>query len=255
MSIRTLSAALLAALLLFCPGCAPGPLEEQFFAMDTLVSLQIPGGEEGGEEAAVEVRRLLAELERLWSPTLPESEVVALNRGETVTPDPRTAALLQQAAALSARTGGSFHPMMGALVQLWNVGSATRPPASGAVEALLPLADPACLTLSEDGSLTLPEGAGLDLGGIAKGAAGDLAEALLEEHGIGSALLTLGGQVICCGTPDDDWRIALRNPDDAAHPRGVLSIAAGSVATSGDYERYFELGGRRYHHILDPVTG
>ncbi|MBQ3077188.1 MAG: FAD:protein FMN transferase, partial [Clostridia bacterium] len=105
------------------------------------------------------------------------------------------------------------------------------------------------------GSLTLPEGAGLDLGGIAKGAAGDLAEALLEEHGIGSALLTLGGQVICCGTPDDDWRIALRNPDDAAHPLGVLSIAAGSVATSGDYERYFELGGRRYHHILDPVTG
>ena len=98
----------------------------------------------------------------------------------------------------------------------------------------------------------------LDLGGIAKGYAADRGAEVLRQKGIGKALLDFGGNIYALGTKSDteQWRIGIQNPFE---PRGnfigILNVSDLSVVTSGTYERYFELDGVRYHHILDPSTG
>ena len=116
------------------------------------------------------------------------------------------------------------------------------------------------VTLKEtaDGyAVTLLDGTQLDLGGIAKGYAADLLRAQLEEEGVTSATLDLGGDVFVMGRKSDgtDWRIAVKNPADTESYLGVVSAADKFIVTSGVYERYFEENGVRYHHIIDPETG
>ena len=106
-------------------------------------------------------------------------------------------------------------------------------------------------------TVTLLDGAQLDLGGIAKGYAADLLRAQLEKEGVTSATLDLGGDVFVMGRKTDgsDWRIAVKDPADTESYLGVVSAADKFIVTSGVYERYFEENGVRYHHILDPKTG
>ena len=113
------------------------------------------------------------------------------------------------------------------------------------------------LNTSDGWTVTLLDGAQLDLGGIAKGYAADLLRAQLEKEGVTSATLDLGGDVFVMGRKTDgsDWRIAVKDPADTESYLGVVSAADKFVVTSGVYERYFEENGVRYHHILDPKTG
>ena len=106
-------------------------------------------------------------------------------------------------------------------------------------------------------TVTLLDGAQLDLGGIAKGYAADLLRAQLEKEGVTSATLDLGGDVFVMGRKTDgsDWRIAVKDPADTESYLGIVSAADKFIVTSGVYERYFEENGVRYHHILDPKTG
>ena len=93
----------------------------------------------------------------------------------------------------------------------------------------------------------------IDLGGIAKLYIIEAGAKALERQGVARALVNGGGDVACFGAMP--WRIAVRDPRAPDTLIGVLSIERGIVASSGDYERYFERDGRRYHHILDPRTG
>ena len=97
----------------------------------------------------------------------------------------------------------------------------------------------------------------LDLGGIAKGYIVDRGLALLAQAGVENAFLNAGGDIAILGTKPDGtpWRVGIRHPRGADHYIAVLSMTGGAVVTSGDYERTFEAGGQRYHHILDPSTG
>jgi thiamine biosynthesis lipoprotein len=97
----------------------------------------------------------------------------------------------------------------------------------------------------------------LDLGGIGKEYAADRAAAILAGHGIAHALVNLGGDVRAVGSQPDGrpWRVGLLHPRVEGGVIGEVDVADAAVATSGDYERYFIVGGRRYCHILDPRTG
>jgi thiamine biosynthesis lipoprotein len=107
----------------------------------------------------------------------------------------------------------------------------------------------------------LGPGQGFDLGGIAKGAVVDSVADYLQGQGYPDFLIDAGGDILVSGLKQgrDPWRIAIRHPRDSQAVLGVLSLGEKSlriaVVTSGDYERYFESGGRRYHHILNPRTG
>ena len=110
----------------------------------------------------------------------------------------------------------------------------------------------------EGNTVTLPEGMMIDLGGIAKGYIADELAAFLREQGVTSADLNLGGNVITIGRKPDGtaWRIGVQNPHGSRDESIlILNLVDATVVTSGNYERYFELDGVRYHHILDPETG
>jgi thiamine biosynthesis lipoprotein len=101
-------------------------------------------------------------------------------------------------------------------------------------------------------------GQSVDLGGIAKGYAGDEAIKIYKKHGIKSAYVNLGGNVVTLGTKPDGtpWRIGIQNPRaQNGYYLGTVEVTDKAIVTSGDYERYFEADQIRYHHILDPQTG
>ena len=247
-------------LLALLPGCA-GVKEytRTFFAMDTVITIRLTAQDDQQAIDALDaVQELVSQLEGMWSRTLPDSEVSRLNAGERLSLDDRTARLLVRAADLSEQTNGAFSPMIATLVQLWDVQNAVAPPPPEEMEALLPLPDAALLRDAGQAQFALPEGGALDLGGIAKGAAGDSVMALLRQRGVERALVVMGGQVGCLGNRSDEtpWQIALRNPDgEQEGSLGTLLLADTFAVSSGDYGRYFEYDGVRDCHILDPATG
>jgi thiamine biosynthesis lipoprotein len=111
----------------------------------------------------------------------------------------------------------------------------------------------------DNGQLTIPRDYVLDLGAVGKGYALDvLAEVLEERDTVTGATISLGGSVLTYGSKPDGtpWYVGVVNPHDSSKQLGVLSLRGRwCVSTSGDYERYVEVDGRHYHHILDPATG
>ena len=97
----------------------------------------------------------------------------------------------------------------------------------------------------------------IDFGGIGKEYAADRAATICIEQGIAHGLVNLGGDVRAIGTQADGtpWRVGIRHPRADGRAIAYVDLADGAVATSGDYERYFDLDGRRYCHILNPRTG
>ena len=225
--------------LLMLAGCAPQETnaQEYIFCMDTVMDLKVYGNE--AEEAVAEMRALLYDLERTWSAADENSLLSAKNRGEEIT-DEEVLALLDAATALSVRTEGAFDPMLYAVTRVWGFPTDEfRIPTEGE------LAD----ALAQDL---------WDLGAAVKGYAGDRLVSVLEAYDVDRAMLNLGGNVQTFGEKPDGthWKIAIQNPDLAEDHLGIVSVTGTmAVVTSGDYQRYFEMDGVRYHHILDPETG
>jgi thiamine biosynthesis lipoprotein len=192
------------------------------------------------------------------------SEVGRANREAARRPVPVSAATAEvvTAALLWAEaSSGSFDPALGRAVELWDVGHRSSPPATSEVRRMAGAAlyrgvevdtrrgEP--VVVYRDPAISL------DLGGIAKGYGVDRAVAALREWGIAHALVNVGGDLYAMGTSEDGdaWEVGVRDPDDATKLAARFRISDRAIATSGDYEQYFEHGGRRYHHLLDPRTG
>ena len=240
--------------LLLC-GCAQKSAEREFFAMDTVMQLRAygPAAEDALAQAEAEIYRL----EGVLSCRDEQAALARLNETGGGTAGEETAALLQTALTLREQTGGAYDPALGALSEAWGFSTgAYRVPEPDALAEAMQSSGAGLVQL--DGiSVTLTNGAQLDLGGIAKGYAADLLRAQLEKEGVTSATLDLGGDVFVMGRKTDgsDWRIAVKDPADTESYLGVVSAADKFIVTSGVYERYFEENGVRYHHILDPKTG
>lgn len=206
------------------------------------------------DAAEAEVRRL----EQRYSRYREDSVLSAINRaagGAPVMVDEETAALLDYAATCHACSDGLFDITCGVLRRAWDF-KAKRLPAQAEIDRLLPLVGWEKVQWRRP-MLSLPcPGMELDLGGIVKEYAADRAAAICREHGIVSGLVNLGGDIHVIGAQPDGapWMVGIRHPRHSAVLTAV-PLLQGALASSGDYERYIEVGGQRYCHILDPRTG
>ena len=254
---RPLAALLLLALLAGCtsaPTQARPTAENTFFAMDTVMTLRLY---EGGDEGLLdEAEDRVKELEALWSVTDEGSEIYTLNRDGEAELSRSTADLLDTALGMCRRTDGALDITIYPVLRAWGFTTGEYAiPTEAELAALLSLVD--YTKVEWDGvRAALPEGMEIDLGSVAKGYTGDELSYLLKENGVTSAMLDLGGNIQTVGAKPDGspWRVGVRDPEGDGNI-GVVEVVDQAVVTSGGYERYFEEGGVRYWHILDPQTG
>lgn len=246
--------AALVPLLLMC-GCAPKSYKTDFFAMDTFMSVIVQG--EQAEQAAQQCERHIAELEQALSRTREDSEIWQINHaaGEAAAMPTAGGALLT-AMEYARLTDGLYDPTVARLSDLWAIGTENaRVPAQDEIDEALQSVGVDKLTAEQGNTFALRGGAQIDLGGIAKGIAADECAAILRQRG-NDGLLVLGGNIYAVGANEgEDWVIGIADPENSADYIATLGVQDQSVVTSGDYERFFEQDGRRYHHIFDPRTG
>ncbi|MBL8437203.1 MAG: FAD:protein FMN transferase [Zoogloeaceae bacterium] len=253
------------ALMLLLAACERAQVfQQESYVFGTRVEVAVFGDSESQARAALGA--VLREFDRLhrayhaWEP----SELTALNQalaaGRPATVSPELAAILRDAQALAAAGDGLFDPALGRLVALWGFHTDTFVPRLPEPQALAALiqAKPSMADLTLDGNTVSSRNPAveIDLGGYAKGYALDRAVAILREQGVGNALVNIGGNVMALGSKGGQpWRVGIQ------HPRAPQALAAlplydgEAIGTSGDYQRYFELDGVRYAHLIDPRNG
>lgn len=225
-------------LCLTLPGCggAEAAHADMVFAMDTVMNLTVYGRR--GTAALADAEEELYRLEALLARGTEGSAVYVYNHEGRVEGG-ELQALLDRTKKISEATAGAFDPYLGGVLDLWGFGS-------GAGNYRVPTEE----ELSAAPRL-------LDLGGFAKGYAGERLFEVMRDRGVLTAVLDLGGDVALWGDkPDEPWRVAIKDPTLGVDYLGILETAGGRfVMTSGVYERYFEEDGVRYHHVIDPRTG
>ncbi len=249
-------------------------------AMGTVIQQTVYASEETASAFFQEAMALLTGLEQeelSWR--LDTSEVWQINASagneEGCSISEEMEALLQECLELYGRSGGAFDITLGPLTRLWNIDKWAaggeevkndfRPPSAEELRYALGLCGSDRVRLvpavseGEEARIFLPEGMQLDLGAVGKGLALSRLSGLLEEEaGVSGAVISLGGSILTFGGKPDgsSWKVGIVNPFDTSSNVGILSLEGQwCVSTSGDYERYVEADGVRYHHILNPDTG
>ena len=242
----------LALSLLLC-GCESTRLTRQVYLMDTIINITL--NPDAVEENLDEIENILESVENLASPTKADSSVSVLNSGGKATDE--LVELITYADELSGYTNGAFDISLGKLISLWDIKSETpRVPEEDEIQNAKLTCGMDKIRVTEN-SVALENGIEINLGAIAKGYAGDKVYTYLKENSI-SGIASIGGSVVAHGLrPDDNpWSVGIRSPyGTSAEYMGVLEMTDSIIAVSGDYERFFEKDGIRYHHILDPKTG
>lgn len=265
-----------AATLLLCAFCAAActrrqapPVERAWPAMGSFAAVSLPAADaQRVDQAAALARDSVDAIERELSAFLPGSTVVRLNQaagaGNAIPLPPHGAAIFALAEEGHRLSQGAFDPTVGPYLRIWGFRGTNAP-------AAVPTAAQRAAAASRvgwqrverrDGSARLPlAGMELDFGGIAKGYAVDIAFDRLRQSGLSAVLVNLGGNLRACGAARPGrpgWRIAVRNPflPYGEGRIGTLILSGGrATATSGRYERFVEIGGRRYAHVIDPRSG
>ena len=229
--------------------------EKSHIAMGTVISQKVYG-----ENAVKDIennKALIDGLDDMISWRKSDSEIAKLNKGGKLD----TAYLVdavKQCNEISALSGGVFDVAVGGISQLWSIGEENeRIPSDEEIKTELQNVGYGKIKFAGD-TVSLPEGVKLDLGAVGKGMACDMIKAYLDSSDAEGAIISVGGSILAWGKYNkagDKWQIAVAHPRNEGEYLGVLSLDEGFVSTSGDYERYFEKDGKRYHHILDAVTG
>lgn len=201
----------------------------------------------------------IARIERKYSRYLPGSIVSTINEaagGALVSCDEETMRLFRHADKLYEQSGGLFDVTSGVLRKAWDFNKPELP-GKRVLEKLLEVVGWHLVDLDERGVRLARQGMQVDLGGIGKEYAADCAAEILYEKGIRHGYVNMAGDVRVVGTQPDGapWTIGIRDPRNPGSTMASIPLFSGALATSGDYERYIEVGGRRYCHILDPHTG
>ncbi|MBX3702609.1 MAG: FAD:protein FMN transferase [Steroidobacteraceae bacterium] len=213
--------------------------------------------------AGAAIDAVMAEMHRvdaLMSHYKPESQLSRVNREAAAGPvpvAPELAALIARALEFSELTGGAFDISYASVGYLYEYREHRRP-TEAEIEAALPAVDWRSIEVDRQASTVrfLRPGMRIDLGGIAKGYAVDRGIAILRAHGVAHGTVTAGGDSGILGDRRGrPWVVGIRHPDDPDRVIARIPLEDAAISTSGDYERYFEEGGVRYHHILNPRTG
>ncbi len=239
--------------------------KKSMLLMDTLVTVTVVAdspekADRAMEKAFGEVRRL----DGLFNFFSEKSELSLINRNAGVqeTPvSPETIEVIEKALYTSEKTGGAFDITIGPEISLWDFPGG-RKADEESVRERLGLVNYRWITVKrEKSSVGLgKKGMLMDLGAIAKGYAADKAVETLRAAGIGSGLVAVAGDIKAFGSKPDGkpWRVGIRNPRQKGKDDEIVAtveLRDMAISTSGDYERYFFIGDKRYHHILDPRTG
>ena len=207
--------------------------------------------------------RELLRIEGLMTRFRPGSDVGRVNRLSAREPVPvsnETALVLREALRWARETDGGFDPCLARIVDLWDVKHRHAPPGAAPGRRLAGRRLYCALQVEDakQGALVRcgDADAQLDLGGIAAGYGVDRAVAALRAWGIENGFVNVGGDIYALGAGEDGdpWEVGVRSPYDPRALAGTVRLSDRAIATSGDYEQYFDHGGRRYHHILDPRT-
>ena len=235
------------------------PLSRSDFLLNTFVTITLYDSDDSS--ILDDSMALCKEYENIFSKTLETSELYQINHRttDTVTVSDDMAALLSKGLEYCEKSGGAFDITIEPLSSLWNFtsGEAVIPDAAD-IEADIPKVDYHNLVLSGNTLTFLSPDTTIDLGSIAKGYIADRIKDQLLDAGVKSAIINLGGNVLCVGEKPDGskFHIGLQKPfADRDETFDVLGIDDLSVVTSGVYERHFEVDGKNYHHILNPATG
>ena len=217
------------------------------------------------EEAFRNVRTEVERLEELFSVYIPDSDVARLNREGRASIAPETAVVLKLALELGSKTDGAFDVTIMPLVQWWKYcegdGPHGRLPTYEELAARMEQVDWRQLQLSGDRAEFKKAGMGLDLGGIAKGFMADRAAQILKKAGLKRGIISAGGDLVVFNSVGEaPFQVGIRDPMAPERNMGTLAIDNGAIVTSGCYrtgndERFYAIGSKRYCHILDPKTG
>jgi thiamine biosynthesis lipoprotein len=251
------------AMLLSCTERKAQIYKKSTTIMDTIVTITVvSNSRERAEEAIDAAFGEIKDLEEKLSFWTDDSEIAAINRNagiKGVGVSPETLDIIQTSLYISGRTGGAFDPTIGPVIRLWDFRKETIPLSLSLTKAL-EMVDYNALLIEGQEVFLSRKGMSFDTGGIAKGYAADRAAETLKQRGIKAGLIAIAGDIRAFGTKPDGspWNIGIRNPraeGDEDYLMATLELRDEAVSTSGDYERSFIKGGRRYHHLLSPKTG
>lgn len=253
-----ISCACLIVALIWWHGQRPQTVQRSRMIMGTLVEISVTG--HNGLELHRLVDRAFAEmerLERLLSAQIASSEVARLGEVSDLEVSREMREVIEVGQEVARRSQGAFDMTLGRLVKLWDItGAQPRVPSADAIEAALAGIGPDALQVEGARIVKKQPELQLELGGIAKGYAVEAAAKVLRAAELDFGAVNAGGDMALVGRPSQrDWRIGIRHPRHSQELLATLVIPGGAVVTSGDYERYFEFEGRRYHHLFDPRTG
>jgi len=236
-------------------------LKREESIMGTAIAVELWAEEQAGGEAAItavmdEMRRI----DRTMSPHKEDSELSIINRDAGRRPVPvsaEMARLIVRAAEFSELSGGAFDITYAAVGHLYDYRNRIRPSDAELAAARAAVGWRHLVLDSHAGTVRFTRpGMRIDLGGFAKGHAVDNAAAILRRRGIAHGMVSAGGDSRVIGDRRGrPWTIGVRDPRRPGQVAAVLPLEDVSISTSGDYERYFDAEGTRFHHLIDPATG
>ncbi len=258
--------------LALCSGCAhtSDPVRSEFFCMDTVIQFILypeNGGKKATEQAhdalssaeteAYRIDALLTDVMGSMKDTDPSAADKSYAEDPKILSDEALSSLLDRALSVSENTQGAFDPTIYPVVRAWGFYSGEyRIPSDDELRTLLDASgwEKARGALDSSDASALPV---LDLGGIGKGYAASVLKAHLNDCGVSSAIISLGGNVSLLGSKPDgsDFTVGIQDPEDKSVYYATVTLSDTAVVTSGSYERYFEKDGVTYSHIIDPDTG
>jgi len=243
------------------PASDAGWLQREEAIMGTAITVELWSDErDAGEAAIAAVMAEMHRIDRAMSPHKPDSELSRINREAAAAPvhlSAEMARLIGRALDFSRLSNGAFDISYAAVGQLYDYRRRIRPSDEALARARALVGwqglqfDPRAQTLR-----FARDGMRIDLGGFAKGHAVDNATRILLQHGIRHANVSAGGDSRVIGDRRGrPWTIGIRDPRRPDAMAAVLPLEDVSISTSGDYERYFDADGQRFHHLIDPATG
>ena len=232
--------------------------EKEIFAMDTIMNLTIYG--ENASSVMNDAVSLIQRLDKAFSVTNKDSDIAKLNNagGKAVSVSDDTYELLQRSLEFSNKTDGLFDISIYPLVKAWGFTTEDyHVPDEQTRKKILANVDYKKVKLLNDNKVQMKPGMEIELGAVAKGYLSQKLMDLLKEQNIRSAIVSLGGNVQALGEKEggNPFVVGITDPADGSSLYGTIEVKNQAVITSGIYQRYFEEGGKRYHHIMDKRSG
>lgn len=240
------------------------PISESTFMLGTVVFVSVY---DTADKAIFEdLFDRMDQIEQTMSKTIATSEVSRINTfsekadlSKSLEIDPDVFNVIETALEYGHKSMGRFDITLAPIVDLWAIGTeAENVPEPEAIEALLLNVGLDKIKINGENNISLAKNTKIDLGGIAKGYAADEVADMLKASGVKKAIINLGGNVKVVGEKSKDvpFKVGIQDPlDERNNYLGIVSVSDKTIVTSGDYERFFEKDGKRYHHIFDPSTG